>query len=921
MIEFIRKILPVRGIYCVATKKTQGFHHTFWDTIEKAYAAATAVDNRGETVYMAQAVFKTPENRKQDNVSALRSFYLDIDCGEDKPYKTQIDGIAALKAFCASAGVPLPAVVNSGNGLYAYWPLDRDLIPTQWRGTAIVLKGLCKKLGFEVDHSRTTDTASVLRPIGIHHRKAEPKMAKLLRDVEPFNFDEFCNILKQAAEAHKIEAEVLEPPKHMNMYDEFSIGLSPGMVCAADAVADKCPQINTLRESRGIVPEPLWYASIGILRYCEDGNAKIHEWSSGFAGYSHTETEAKIAQHQMPPTTCEYIGQLNPSGCVGCKNNGKVKTPLVLGKKLTELKVDPETRCEIPAGFILTASGIFTKEDNIRVYPFDLYPSSLSYDETMGYETVDITHTNARGKVKTFTVRSSLVHDPKLFLTVLHDNHVQTVGSESKKLLVAYMESYLEKLRTRTALARLCSQMGWQKNADVPTFVLGSSIFTKHNPKKVIGFAQNVPEVVKSYTTKGTLDAWRSETKIFNEPGLEAHAFMFIAGAFGAPLIHFTGYSGAMVCAVGTSGTGKSMVQHLIQSVYGDPRRLGMVADDTSNALISRLGVSGSLPMTIDEVSNIDPQRLSDLAYRVTQGRDKIRLTRKAVERTTINSWCTCATVSSNHSLIDKLGILKGDPSAEVNRIFEFHVKTNEHAMKTLAPSAYATTTDNFGLAGEKYIQYLVDNYETHGEAIRDIQDKIRSIFKFSGEERFWSMIIAVTLYGAKIATDLGLIDFPAARLIPWIKTALDALRGSKGSVVLKPEEMLGEFVNTYAANIVVVAAKGNNSKESFVYRLPMGAVMGRYEVDTRKIYLDAHALKTFFTKRGVSPSSVTSTLENSVYSPLVSATKRKSFVQGVPNMAGGRVLCWELDAAHPVFGNMLALVESDNKVAIGGVK
>ena len=130
------QMLPHEGWICVAKKRDKGFQHVWFTEVGDAEVYALQEDKKGHEIYLAQATFKTKENRRQENVLAVRSFWLDIDCGAGKPYSTQGDGAFALKDFCARVSVPLPSVVNSGNGLYAHWILDEDVDPASWKETA-----------------------------------------------------------------------------------------------------------------------------------------------------------------------------------------------------------------------------------------------------------------------------------------------------------------------------------------------------------------------------------------------------------------------------------------------------------------------------------------------------------------------------------------------------------------------------------------------------------------------------------------------------------------------------------------------------------------------------------------------------------------------------------------------------------------
>lgn len=338
-------LLPSEGLYCVAVLKPEGkFQHRWWSAIEQARTSALALDAAGETVFIAQASFQTSESRKAVNACRVRSFWFDIDCApigvidSTKPFADQREGAAALRLFLDETGLPMPYVVNSGNGLYAHFILTQDILPDQWKATANILKKVTDAYGFKVDDTRTADLSSVLRPIGTHNRKrGANKPVHLVRESAPIDYTHFASLVQRAADAKKIDTTQLSAPTaYTGLNDEFVSGIGEGPPCSGAEAANHCAQLARFRDKLGDIPEPEWYAGIGVLRHCVEGEALIQEWSMGHPDYSPDGTRTKIEQHQMPPTTCQHYGGINPTGCVGCRHNGKIKTPIVLGRMILQ---------------------------------------------------------------------------------------------------------------------------------------------------------------------------------------------------------------------------------------------------------------------------------------------------------------------------------------------------------------------------------------------------------------------------------------------------------------------------------------------------------------------------------------------------------------------------------------------------------
>ena len=121
-------------------------------------------------VYFALGAFKFDEEdrkytRKQRNVTELKAFWLDIDCGEEKykraqargvidVYRTKELGLLALKKFLSDTKLPSPTfIVSSGEGWHVYWELAASVPTAQWRYTANALKGVCALWAFGGSYS------------------------------------------------------------------------------------------------------------------------------------------------------------------------------------------------------------------------------------------------------------------------------------------------------------------------------------------------------------------------------------------------------------------------------------------------------------------------------------------------------------------------------------------------------------------------------------------------------------------------------------------------------------------------------------------------------------------------------------------------------------------------------------------------
>jgi hypothetical protein len=900
----LRKILPKSGHYCAATLLSSGaFRHKFFTDIDKMQDYIEQQDelHPDRAMYLAQASFETTDNRKAVNVHSVRSFWMDIDCGATKPFSDQKAGAVALRDFCQTTGLPMPSVVNSGNGLYAHWAMTEDIPLNQWKAAATILKGLTASCQFPVDDSRTSDASSVLRPIGTHNRKdmGNPKPVKLIIDRPPIAFTEFVKILMKAGKKNKVSLEVMAPPKLNN---EFIADIYDGPPSDPVLIFHKCSQIKQAAMQQEMTEEPVWYAMLGLLRHCGDkGLRAAHKWSEQHPDYSPEKTTAKISQHErndVGPTTCAAFGRMNPSACVGCPHKDKITSPIQLGRvyqdatPTVEDKTTEDGKIELPQGFRYTSNGLVAgDEEPILFYDRELYVTELAYDESLGYETATVRHHLPHNGWEEFRIRSSITNDPKTFHMAMADNQVQVVGVERKKCLLAYIENFMLLIQRRKKTEKLVCQMGWK---DDGRFVIGSTLIGKDGSDSQVSLAAGVPAAVEAFHTKGDPKVWTEATKVFNKPELLPMAFAFVSGAFGAPLMRFTGYPGGMVAMLGPSGTGKTLTGMFMASTYGRGDKLIMLKDDTKNALISRLGAYGSLPLYMDEITNIDPNELSELAYRVTQGRDKTRLTRSAVERKNVSHWQTLAVVSSNASIVDKLSNLKQDASAELNRVFEFWVASHDVPRAELT-EVYRKIKDNYGHAGIEYIKYVAAHQDEHQAHIDRITADIDKRTSARSDERYWSAIAATAIYGATIAKKLGLIDLDIASLFRWTVNTINTMRKIKHDVVSTPIDSLGQFLDEFASSRLVVNQNG------IPVVLPKGALSIRVESGEGRMYISRSKLRDWCSRNYASYASLRDHLKKEG-GPLVNPNRRRALGQGT-EYAGAPQPCWEIDLKNPAMG------------------
>lgn len=334
--RFLETVLPAKGSKCVGTMVEGRFMNAWGANPTWVVGAAGKADGQGMDAYFALGGFDSARRRKQANVVAIRSFWLDIDTREGKPGERYVDRKEAVREvvrFADELGLPSPTLVSSGYGLHVYWPCTEDMAPASWNATASVLKRACVKWGLAVDPSRTTDEASVLRVPGTRNFKRSAH--RRVKVVQWGQVDDHETI-RRALEAYAGPAEsdqLGDGPEHVHAAHcrDLSVRFDSDP-SSAHVIAERCGVIRLVRDTRGNVDEPTWYGALGVIAKTTEGATVAHEWSKGHPQYSPCETDAKLTQlESVGPTTCARLRLLQPAVCAACHQT--VKSPILLGRQ------------------------------------------------------------------------------------------------------------------------------------------------------------------------------------------------------------------------------------------------------------------------------------------------------------------------------------------------------------------------------------------------------------------------------------------------------------------------------------------------------------------------------------------------------------------------------------------------------------
>jgi uncharacterized protein (DUF927 family) len=895
-LTFLQTILPETGFKFVVLFKPAfpyPIHRSFDSLADMAEAIANYNrDPAISAVYHACASYKLPyvevekagktkkQFRKPNNWRSAKSFWLDLDCGQEKfdagaGYLTKKDAATAVAQFARAVGWPTPMLVSSGNGLHAYWPLTMAVNHTSWTKCADLLKAAAALYGLIADPTRTADFASILRPAGTLNRKdpANPGRVKVLKECEPQDAKALYESIKAYAATHDVvlpESALGALPAHLQGAD-LNADLTGHLPYAnvpvnADDMADKCKQVGAMRNTAGDVPYDHWRGVVGLLTHCEDGRSKAEDWSSerDSTGHDNLDWATRYDSWDAGPTTCEYFSKCSPDGCVGCEWKGKVNTPLVLGRIIpitVEQEVEVATATEevevvtipaYPQGYQWNnglLSRILPDKDGINQVhsftPHQFYPTMRIRGEDGAYKIGLRMHLH-NNRIRDFQMPfEAMASSTDVLKSLAKYELMQTNHPNAGVHLTAYLRDSLEQLKRRVEETNTLTSFGWKD--EMRGFLIGDRYYTASGVKRVLlgGYAAQKQAALTA--PQGTLAGYAKPLNyVYNRDGMESLQYAICSG-WGSILNPFCEelYCGLLLAITGgDSGKGKSTVAYASVYAFGDSNAMALKSDDagTRNALWATVGAFNNLPLIFDELTGVEADWFSNFTYTLSLGEERARLqsTGAGVKFANQSSWRMSPFGTANKDLHGVLAATQANSQAEAVRMVQIHVDSYPipKLEETEVQTALAQMKANRGTAGAALIQYAVAHTEQLFERIRA---KVSMLVEHipGTKYRFYRSHAACTLVAAEIAVELGVCEFDVEKMTEFSITLMQKLaKEITVNNTVTSEDAFSRMVASLTPGIVVTSEYRDSRSLSGV-ETPRnsirGSIVGRYVLGTKQ--------------------------------------------------------------------------------------
>ena len=886
--KFLNRALSSEGHYCVVgikpdSKITQKFYENFTDVI----SSASKLDKDGYNVYYGLATFKEAGSRKVDNIKSLQSFFLDLDCGPTKDFVDKSAAIKALKRFCMAHKLPRPTMIDSGRGVHAYWFLKESICYDVWLPVAERLKQLCAESNFPADPAVTADGARILRIPNTHNYKTDPPTQVQLFGVDenftPVEFSVFSNRLGSNIIGMPVTTRYT--PQELSNTMQNLMGNQESIfkdILIKTRSGSGCVQLAYIINNQDTMSEPMWRAGLSIAKFCSDSEKAIHKISHKHPDYILHDATQKTDLIKGP-YTCVKFDEFRPDVCTQCPNWGKIKSPITLGRKLREAEIDVEgnyveeeiveaaaltlpntplskyTIPKYPSPYVRGANGgvyIKTRNDDGEleeecIYQNDLYVVKRVRDAELGEAAVMRLHLPMDG-VREFTIPVSVITSKEEFRKAVS---VEGVAITKMDKLMTYTTHWVNELQTVQKAAEAYRNFGWT-NDKLEAFILGNQKITadaiEFNPPSNATLG-----MFPSFEPKGTMEKWRETINFWNGDKFVVQQFALGMG-FGTALMELMNINcGTVSFYHKESGTGKSALQWAQVGIWGDPESLILGVDDTQNFRMNRSEVYHSLPVAIDEVTNMSPYHLSELVYQNTSGQQKGRMSSSSnIERKrTGNRWSLLCSITSNTSIVERISMAKAMPKAEAQRVLECRVERifDEFKDKGTTDAFEAGIKGNYGHAGPAFVQYVMKNLDACRKLLDDVHKRVDTRGELTAENRFWSATIAATITGLILSKRAGLHDYDVKKVLDW--SIDDLLVQNKKSSIDMHGSVFETMNDFFAENISYIlqikstmdnrAQQGNGLDQLVIpEQIARGKLIARYETDTKLFYLKPKPLK-----------------------------------------------------------------------------
>jgi hypothetical protein len=838
--SFLNRILPT-GSYIAIAFKGQGFHglaHRFFGRNEVTNAARLAryLSNKGNEVWYATATYSTRRqrdkadangnpvytgDRKQNNAEHLKAFWVDTDIlrpGDgktiDKAYNNEAEIFLALKALKGKLELP-NVIVKSGYGVHLYWVLADPIPAHAWLAHAQAFRAIVQGAGIKADFQCTTDSARLMRLPDTANFKVAGVGAPVFDMTPPAlaQRGDYPNavFLKQLGAAPSVA-----PSATLGAAPSWAGAYQGAAAAAAKAtstifthdydpvpIAAGCLQTaKSLSEGGAHDPYPLWHLFVNVAHFCRNkgGVAFAHRVGEKYPTYTLAGTNAKLAAtaaeqaaKNFGPPHCQSFDVARPGLCSACPHFAADFSPVFLGRAQPIL-------APLPHGFRRGNNCIeYEHRDGdgngtwYRLIEGDLGEAYLRYIPGEG------THLHfdyvKHGAARHIDVKSSDVVNTMRDAKRAFGHQGVDLDQFNSKIFAEMTMAWIKQLNLNGPVPDQAPPFGWELHPSggyTSLSVAGTRYYVDGKVEQDMSYDQ----ALNAYRPQGSLERYRDAVNFItrDRPDLQA----VVAVAPGSLLTQLFGESGPTVVLQGPSGVFKSAAAAGGAAFAGHPVRTIKTGKDTLNSVMEADGETGIIARYFDDIEGIhDPKQrpqISAMLQTATLGRTRARLDQLGRQRE-VHLYRNMRVIITNASLLDMLADDREYTEAAMLRVFEINTMLAV-PQSIAAGGVVAQLESNYGVASQRFSQWLIQHVDEVQTNIIKIKEKIISDVSAVVKERFLINGVACIVAGAMISGQLGIFNFNVPKLYNFLLSEYTRQRTFREEEIRSDDclEMLRDF-------------------------------------------------------------------------------------------------------------------------------
>ncbi len=921
--EYLELVLPPTGNYFYEWNTWPANNHISKPAPDLA-TLALMVRNKNHAGFDTWvAVGSFGPSRQAKDCLEKKAFYIDLDVGPKKPYPSLSDAVAALGDACTGSFIPKPTfILQSGNGLHAYWVLKESIPAQEWKPLAVRLKAACRRGHLHADDVVTADTARIMRPPETLNYKdrANPKQVGVGNNSwwkDRMYTKDTLSLMLPMSEEQDEEAPVRETSNSRTgaalaaavSIDDLKSGVDLGPFGASSEVEKirlAQEMLSCIRGSDAYTYKNWMTVGAALYDAAASGDCDFPTWKDLWDSWSQKSDKydpVELAEkwdaefpgfHSISVASLIFLAK----GFGFCFPNAVRNIAYPPGYIATDFGTIREPGAdEENAAFVMSShlSDVDVRVDLQRGHVYTAKAYSPSSKRTLHLDTCDVSFSSGSMKLGEEFGRAGIV----------------IKGTKQALEVMNFMQSFMDQIANARGVSDVVSSFGWVERGGRIGFAAGKDIYwddTTCSPSVSVH-----SETKDLYTPTGSLARWQKVVQSILDQDRQA-INTIIASAFAAPLIPFTSVSGMVVSLISRdSGTGKSTALRAAQSVWGRPQGGINALDDTVNAVTKKLELLQNLPAYWDEVRmQHQTKEFVKLIFQLSQGKGKTRMNSAAQLQHT-GTWSTLIAVAGNEPLSAHMENMVGNTNAGALRLLELFAEGVPAGPSGVASSMreFSRMETNFGVAGAAYAKWLAENKSKAEAWTQQTMASMDSALETTADERFWLATVSAIYTGAYIANHIGVLDFDLRSLRRflveefWKHRVKANMRSGKLAALSALEEFTREFKPNSINTDIVALGSGRPKQVAILWphsltsiRHPLAYQRGQDDV----LILHRETFKQWLYNKGITMDAIEQDLLT-----LGAIRVRATMGAGTSETLRGDVL--KVDTAQAPFNSLFAPV------------